>query len=157
MPPFIKRNTYLTKCSLNLRYLAYYFSKANYFQIKQLQQISLLRSGLTQNLIGMSLGYKKMITARGMDYLFKLEEDELLLNAGYSHTLSFHRPSSVKRIRFSRKSKGVQLNSRHLTHLTHFLSSIKRARPVNPYTRKGIRYRSEITRYKELNRKKIIS
>lgn len=99
------------------------------------------------------VGYKKILSARGVGYKFTLDKNILFLEAGYSHMLSFLWLTTFK-TKFSRKLKGIQVKSNNLTQLTSFLSQIKVSKPINIYTRKGIRYKNEILKYKEGKRKK---
>jgi len=141
----------------------YFYLKNYYLNFYSLQAISLKRIthkklGLfkieqKQHIISVLTAYQKILSLRGIGYKFTLDKSFLLLEVGYSHLLSFswNRHSSIK---FSRKLKSIQVKNKNLITLMSFLSAIKKIRPMNVYTRKGIRYKNEILRYKEGKRKK---
>lgn len=149
----VKEKERLLNTYLNNSYLKYYFVKNNVFRKKLAQKTSLLHIKLKQNIISVSVGYKQILSAQGVGYKFTLNSNILFLEAGYSHMLFFSWLNSFK-TKFSRKLKGIQIKNHDIVQLTSFLSKIRTAKPMNIYTRKGIRYQKEIMKYKEGKRKK---
>jgi len=135
------------------QHLKFYALQTHILKRKRAKNLSLFYSESIQNSIAVITGYKKILSARGIGYKFNLKNKILFLEVGYSHLLFFSSTRSFK-IRFSRKLKGMQAKSENLILLMNFLSTIKRSRPMNVYTRKGIRYNKEALKYKEGKRKK---
>ena len=50
----------------------------------------------------------------------------------------------------------LQVKSYDLNLLTNLLASLKKIRPLNVYTRKGIKYKNELLKYKQVKRKKFL-
>jgi len=50
--------------------------------------------------------------------------------------------------------KGMSVKSFSLIRLSSYLSTIKRFKPVNVYTQKGVKFRREFIRVKERRKKK---
>lgn len=149
----MKSNQGYLNPSLNKKYCNYYFLQSNTSTKISSQKSSLLYTELKQNIMAVLVGYKKILNLRGVGYKFKLEKNILFIEVGYSHMLSFLWPRSFK-VKFSRKSKGIQVRGNNLMLLMSFLAKIKSVRPTNIYTRKGIRYRKEIIKHKEGKKKK---
>lgn len=137
----------------NQHCLKYYFLQKSILEKKLTQKISLLHMTIKQNLISVLVGYKKILSVGGVGYRFSLTRNVLFLEAGYSHLLSF-RWKNILKTKFSRKLKGILVKSQDLNVLMPFLSQIKISRPMNVYTRKGIRYRKENLKYKKGKRKR---
>lgn len=138
---------------LNNYYLNFYALQPISLKKTTHEKLGLFKIEQKQNIISVLTGYQKILSLRGIGYKFTLDKSFLFLEVGYSHLLSFswNRTSSVK---FSRKLKSIQVKNKNLMTLMSFLSAIKKIRPINVYTRKGIRYKNEFLRYKEGKRKK---
>lgn len=91
VPIFLKvreKERLLNTC-VNTRYLRYYFFKNITLKEKKAQKISLFHLEIKQNILSVLVGYKKILSARGVGYKFTLHKNILFLEAGYSHMLSF--------------------------------------------------------------------
>lgn len=110
------------------------------------------KHGLTRTLIanmieGVSKGFSKSLTIKGVGYKAQKQGTKLVMNLGLSHTvefeegngISFEIPSATEVI-----VKGIDKQ-----RVGEIAAKIKKARPVEPYHHYGIRYTGEFVRKKE--------
>ena len=148
-----KRKEHQLNFYLKNYYLNFYSLPPIPLKKKMHANVGLFKIEQKQHMISVLTAYQKILNLRGIGYKFTLAKSFLFLEVGYSHLLSFSWNRAFN-VRFSRKLKSIQVKNRNLMILMSFLSSIKKIRPINVYTRKGIRYKNEILRYKEGKRKK---
>lgn len=99
-------------------------------------------------LIGVTHGWTKELEIHGVGYRAAVKGRNLILQLGFSHLIEYHIP------------QGIDIEVKHNTQLKitgpdkhqvgQVASQIKVYRPVEPYKGKGIRYKNEIVRRKEV-------
>jgi large subunit ribosomal protein L6 len=106
--------------------------------------------GLTRSLLanmveGVSKGFEKNLELRGIGYRAMKSGADLILHVGYSHPVRITPPQGIEvtvggnRIIVSGVDKEL---------VGDFAAQIRKVRPPNPYTDKGIRYVGEAVRHK---------
>lgn len=96
---------------------------------------------LVQNMIiGVDQGYEKKLELQGVGYRMALKENNLTLQLGFSHDISYQIPSEV-----SAKVEGsfLTLSSIDKQLVGCIADKIKAYKPVEPYKGKGFRYFGE--------------
>ncbi len=109
----------------------------------------------TNAIIGVTEGYKKVLTLRGIGYKVQLEGRTLNLKLGFTHPVIFNLPDGIDAEIFEPRSredkywiadiiiKGID---KHL--VGQVAANIRRHKPPEPYLGKGIRYKDEYVRRK---------
>jgi large subunit ribosomal protein L6 len=108
--------------------------------------------GLTRSLVanmvtGVSEGYSKTMLIEGTGYRAETEGDALVLNVGYSHTVSF---DAQKDISYLVEDRGKKLTVSGIDKelVGQVAVNIRSVRKPEPYKGKGIRYEDEKIRRK---------
>ena len=110
--------------------------------VKQIKQNhGTTRANIQNAIIGVSQGYKKELEMRGIGYKAQMQGENVVLWAGYSHTITIT------------PSKGVKITLPSPTEIVcegidkqavgQTAASIREVRPPEPYLGKGIRYKDE--------------
>lgn len=146
----------ILKLDGKMPYLEYYLGIKNRLGQSHSQKSGNLKIKMRQNLIGLTLKYKKTLNVYGGGYKFALNNNALVFELGYSHKISLAWPSQIKSLRLSRRENTLQVKSYDVGLLMSLLAKLKKLRPLNPYTRKGIKYKNEIFKYKQIKRKKFL-
>ncbi len=105
------------------------------------------RANLNNMVVGVTEQFKRVLLMEGVGYKMVLEGKNLVIYAGYSHTVPLAIPEGVT----------VTLPSATECHLVgsnkqvvgQFAANIRAVRGPEPYLGKGIRYKEEIIRRKE--------
>jgi large subunit ribosomal protein L6 len=105
-----------------------------------------LARALVNNLVvGVSEGFKKSLEIFGTGYKWELRGKAIVLNVGYSHQVEIPVPDGID----------VEIKGSNLTvsgadkHMVGFIAAqVKKAKPVEPYKGKGIKYAGEYVRRK---------
>ena len=116
--------------------------------VKQIKQNhGTTRANIHNAIVGVSQGYKKELEMRGIGYKAQLQGENVVLWAGYSHTVTI------------KPSKGVKITLPNATELVvegidkqavgQTAAAIREVRPPEPYLGKGIRYKDEVVITKE--------
>jgi large subunit ribosomal protein L6 len=102
---------------------------------------------LIKNMVkGVSELFVITLLLQGVGYKGVVEKDKLALNLGYSHTINFIVPKTIK-IQVI-KNTTIKLTGCDKHELGLFASKIRAWRIPEPYKGKGIRYENEIIRRK---------
>jgi len=106
--------------------------------------------GLTRALIanmvmGVSVGFEKKLEIIGVGYKAVAQEEDLILNMGFSHPVKLRIPSGIK-INIERNI--ITLSGIDKQLVGQFAADIRAVRPPEPYKGKGIRYVDEVVRRK---------
>lgn len=106
----------------------------------------LTRSLINNMVVGVTEGYQKVLTLKGVGYRALVNNNELTLSVGYSHPVVMTPPEGVfveapeaTRIVVSGCSKEL---------VGQMAANIRKVRPVEPYKGKGIRYEGEHVKMK---------
>lgn len=106
--------------------------------------------GLTRMLIanmlkGVSEGYEKKLEIQGLGHKASLEEEDLVLSVGYSHTVKIE---PVPGIKFSLDKAIITVSGIDKELVGQIAAKIRKVKPPEPYKGKGIRYLDEVVRKK---------
>lgn len=111
--------------------------------------------GLTRKLIsnmvtGVSEGFMKELQVHGVGYRAQRQDDGLLLNVGFSHTVKMPDPSGITTEVQERRDRVSLIFVRGIDRqkVGQHAANIRKVRPPEPYKGKGIRYADEVIRLK---------
>ena len=95
--------------------------------------------------VGVKDGYVKVLEINGVGYKAEVKGQQLILNVGYSHPVTFPLPEGVK----AQVEKNViTLESIDKRLLGETAANIRKIRKPEPYKGKGIKYAEEIIKRK---------
>ena len=106
-----------------------------------------VRANVHNAVVGVSQGYKKSLEMRGIGYKAQLQGNNLVLWAGYSHTVTIVPNEGVKVIIVDPTNIDVEGIDKQAVGQT--AARIREVRPPEPYLGKGIRYKGEYVATKE--------
>ena len=109
------------------------------------------RSIINGALIGVTVGYEKILELNGVGYRAKLKGNLLNLQLGFSHDISYEIPQEVKLT--VEKSTIIKINGIDKELVGKVASEIKMFKPVEPYKGKGIKERGQYVLRKEGKKK----
>lgn len=106
--------------------------------------------GLTRALVfnmikGATEGYEKKLQLEGVGYKANLEEEDLVLQVGFSHPIKIKKPEDVS---FSVEKNIITVSGINKEQVSQIAAKIRKVRPPEPYKGKGIRYVGEEVRRK---------
>lgn len=106
-----------------------------------------VRANVHNAVVGVSEGYKKSLEMRGIGYKAQLQGSNLVLWAGYSHTVTIVPNEGVKITIVDPTNIDVEGIDKQAVGQT--AARIREVRPPEPYLGKGIRYKGEYVATKE--------
>ena len=109
------------------------------------------RSIINSALIGVSEGYEKILELNGVGFRAILKGNILILQIGFSHTVSYKIPEGIKAA--VEKSTIIKINGIDKELVGKVSSEIKMLKPVEPYKGKGIKERGQYVFRKEGKKK----
>ena len=109
------------------------------------------RSIINSALIGVSEGYEKILELNGVGFRAILKGNILILQVGFSHTISYKIPEGIKAA--VEKSTIIKINGIDKELVGKVSSEIKMLKPVEPYKGKGIKERGQYVFRKEGKKK----
>ncbi len=106
--------------------------------------------GLTRALIanmvnGVSVGFEKKLEINGVGYKAVVEQEFLILNVGFSHSVKLLIPAGIN---VSIEKNIVSVSGIDKQLVGQFAANIRAVKPPEPYKGKGIRYIDEVVRRK---------
>ena len=105
-----------------------------------------LTRALIQNMIvGVTDGYEKRLEIQGVGYRAELTGKDLLLNLGFSHTITITPPEGIT---FLVEKNIITITGINKQAVGQISAVIRKKRPPEPYKGKGIRYVGEHVRRK---------
>ncbi|MFA7229805.1 MAG: 50S ribosomal protein L6 [Victivallaceae bacterium] len=107
----------------------------------------LARSLINNMVIGVTAGFRKDLQIIGVGYKAQINGSNLVLNLGYSHTIEYQVPKTVKVSVVDNTKITIEGADKHLVGET--AATIRRFRQPEPYKGKGIRYSDEKITLKE--------
>jgi len=111
-------------------------------EVKQIKQNhGTTRANIHNAIVGVAQGYKKSLEMRGIGYKAQLQGENVVLWAGYSHTVTIKPSKGVKVTLPSPTEIVVEGIDKQAVGQT--AASIREVRPPEPYLGKGIRYKDE--------------
>ena len=99
------------------------------------------RANIHNAVVGVSEGYKKSLEMRGIGYKAQLQGTNVVLWAGYSHTVTIKPNEGVKVTLVSPTEIDIEGIDKQAVGQT--AARIREVRPPEPYLGKGIRYKDE--------------
>ena len=109
------------------------------------------RSIINSALIGVAIGYEKILELTGVGYRATLKGNLLNLQLGFSHELSYEIPKDIKLT--VEKSTIIKINGIDKELVGKIASEIKMLKPVEPYKGKGIKEKGQYILRKEGKKK----
>jgi large subunit ribosomal protein L6 len=104
---------------------------------------------------GVTQGFKKVLTLRGIGYKVQKEGNNLNMMLGYTHPVIFPIPDGIEIELFDPKSRDdkdwiadITVKGVDKHQVGQVAANIRRFRPPEPYKGKGIRYKDEYVRRK---------
>ena len=105
------------------------------------------RANIHNAVVGVSEGYKKSLEMRGIGYKAQMQGENIVLWAGYSHTVTIKPNKGVKVTLVSPTEIDVEGIDKQAVGQT--AARIREVRRPEPYLGKGIRYKNEYVATKE--------
>ncbi len=146
------------KLSLNDKIFTASISEDNNLILKLIKknEISNIMWGTTRSIInnallGVTVGYEKILELSGVGFRATLRENVLNLKLGFSHDILYEIPQEVKLT--VEKSTIIKINGIDKELVGKVASEIKRLKPVEPYKGKGIKERGQYVLRKEGKKK----
>ena len=109
------------------------------------------RSIINSALIGVTVGFEKILELTGVGFRAMLKGNLLNLQLGFSHDISYEIPKEVKLT--VEKSTIIKINGIDKQLVGKVASEIKMFKPVEPYKGKGIKERGQYVLRKEGKKK----
>ena len=109
------------------------------------------RSIINSALIGVTIGYEKILELTGVGYRATLKGNLLNLQLGFSHDISYEIPQEIKLT--VEKSTVIKINGIDKELVGKVASEIKMFKPIEPYKGKGIKERGQYVLRKEGKKK----
>ena len=109
------------------------------------------RSIINSALIGVTIGYEKILELTGVGYRATLKGNLLNLQLGFSHDISYEIPQEIKLT--VEKSTVIKIYGIDKALVGKVASEIKMFKPVEPYKGKGIKERGQYVLRKEGKKK----
>ena len=109
------------------------------------------RSIINNALVGVTVGYEKILELTGVGYRAILTGNVLKLKLGFSHDVSYEIPQEVKLT--IEKSTIIKINGIDKELVGKVASEIKRLKSVEPYKGMGIKERGQYVLRKEGKKK----
>src|SRR4030042_3102989 len=106
--------------------------------------------GLTRSIIanmikGVTEGHQKILELVGVGYRASQQQEDLVLNVGYSHPVVIRPLAGVK---IEIKENKIFISGANKESVGEMAARIRRVRPPEPYKGKGIKYQDEVIRRK---------
>lgn len=105
------------------------------------------RAVLNNMVLGVSSGFSKSLTIKGVGYRAQLQNGMLVINAGYSHPVELKIPEGIS-VEVP-KPVNITVSGFDKEVVGEFAANIRAIRKPEPYLGKGIRYDDEVIRRKE--------
>jgi large subunit ribosomal protein L6 len=101
----------------------------------------LVRSLVANMVLGVSVGFERVLQINGIGYRAEAKGKSVLFNLGYSHPIDFPLPDGITAE--VDKNNAVKLMGIDKELLGQTAASIRQLRPPEPYKGKGIKYADE--------------
>jgi len=106
----------------------------------------LIRSLLSNMVIGVTKGFTKTLDMKGVGYKANLDKGNLVLNVGFSHPVRITAPTGIKfEVETNTIIRVIGIDKEVVGLIAQKVRSI---RPPEPYKGKGIMYRGEVIQRK---------
>nr|YP_009774033.1 50S ribosomal protein L6 [Caulacanthus okamurae]QIZ74650.1 50S ribosomal protein L6 [Caulacanthus okamurae] len=113
---------------------------------KALELYGLSRTLINNMVIGVSQGFSKKLKIQGVGYRCQMNENNLILNVGYSHPIVIKPPKNIKiKVEDNTHINVLGINKELVGQVA---AKIRATRPPEPYKGKGIKYLNEVIKRK---------
>jgi len=106
----------------------------------------LSRSIINNMILGVSEGFEKKLIIQGVGYRSQIENNNLILNVGYSHPVCIEPPDGIN-IKVENNTN-ISISGINKERVGQTAATIRNVRPPEPYKGKGIKYENEVIRRK---------
>lgn len=127
--------------------------KNNFLQLRKVNQnkttqalYGLCRTSINNMIIGTSKGFSKQLEIQGVGYRSQIQDKNLVLNVGYSHTVNI-KPLEGTHITVENTNL-ITVHGIDKAQVGQLAATIRKVRQPEPYKGKGIRYINEKVRRK---------
>ena len=108
------------------------------------------RANLNNAVVGVHEGYKKVLQMEGIGYKAVMQGNDVVLSAGYSHTVTITPNEGVKiEVGMVNNKPELTVSGINKQAVGQTAARIREVRPPEPYLGKGIRYSDEVILRKE--------
>merc|ERR1711862_206445 len=107
----------------------------------------LSRTLLNNMIIGTSVGFEKKLTMVGVGYRAKINENQIVITAGFSHDVIVPLPNGIQAK--VNQNVNISIYGSDKSNVSNFAAELRRIRPPEPYGGKGIRYDNEVIKMKD--------
>ena len=111
-----------------------------------------IRAVVANMVIGVEKGFEKKLEIEGVGFKVQLQNNDLVLNLGFSHPVVFKSPEGIK---INVEKNTIIVSGVSLELVGQTAANIRALKKPEPYKGKGIRYAGEIIRRKA--GKKVVS
>ena len=115
-------------------------------QITRNPAFGTMRALINNMVIGVTTGFKKVLEIQGTGYRAQADGKKLVLQLGYSHSITFLPPEGID-IKVDSPTK-LTVSGADKANVGQVAANIRAFRPPEPYKGKGIRYEGEYVRRK---------
>lgn len=117
--------------------------------VKQTKKTSALwgtfRALLANMIVGVSQGYQKQLEIEGVGYTASLENKDLILKLGLSHSVKVQAPPNIE---FKVEKNVITVSGVDKALVGQMAANVRSQKKPEPYKGKGIHYRGEVIRRK---------
>jgi large subunit ribosomal protein L6 len=111
-------------------------------------QHGLTRALLNNMVIGVTDGFTRRLEVHGVGYRAEKQGDNLVLQVGKSHPVTFEPSSKETSFEVDKDGRGFVILGIDKAEVGQLAAVVRMARPPEPYKGKGIRYQGEYVRMK---------
>lgn len=105
------------------------------------------RAIVNNMVMGVSQGFVKELQIEGVGYRAELQDKKLILNVGFSHSVTIEPPAGIT-FEVGERNRDITVRGSDKQVVGQISAEIRKVRPPEPYKGKGIRYKGEIVRKK---------
>ena len=105
--------------------------------------------------VGVSLGFSKVLEINGVGYRAELDGKDLVLNVGFSHPVKIEPPDGIE-FEVDARTRQIIVKGYDKQVVGHVAAVIRKVRSPEPYKGKGIKYLDERIRRKAGKAGKVI-
>lgn len=113
---------------------------------KMKRNFGLARSLVANNIVGVSIGFQKVLELRGVGYRAKVEGRNIDLSLGFSHPVVYALPEGIEAVV---EKSNITISGSDKQRVGQVAAEVRAYRPPEPYKGKGVRYVGEYIPMKE--------
>ena len=122
-------------------------------ELKTSKQLHGTTNSIINNMmIGVSEGFKRELEINGVGYRFQVQGNKVIISAGYSHPVELEVPSGIKVEMPDKSTNELIVSGFDKQAVSEFAAKIRKVREPEPYKGKGIKFKEEHIRRKEVKK-----